>query len=493
MNSLELYQKLQAKYDIICFYDLATLTESPGDIFNLFYKLYKPAYNANERLVFYTNQTPSDLLIQHIYRASNIIDISNFFVMIVAPNIEPVLTKNLVHSTDKICFDFLDLEIQDASILHNNFVIPDTICPMPWMHLEVGLNGEIRPCCVYEGSLSTIDKSSLLDSFNSKDIQEIRQMFLQGKKTDQCTRCWSAESKGMTSHRQKHLQMLGRDFLGKYLNQPTVVSLDLKPSNLCNFKCRICNPSASSLYAYEASKNQNIIVKDHTSRTDLIFNKELPLLIDTLQNIDFYGGEPFYIKQIISFVEECVQSQHCSHLRLHFNTNGSVYPDKLEKHWQHFNHVDIQFSIDDIGKRFNLERGADWKVVESNIKRFLDLNLHNMTFGIMPVISIMNVFYLDELFDWANQLGLQIYSVLLEEPKEMCIENISFETQEQLLKKYQNSSHEELQKLHRVIKNIKIDPTAPQKFIDKMQYFDSVRNESFATSHREIAKLMGMC
>lgn len=494
MNSQELKQHLESQYTLVCFEDLANITVSPYYVYNLFHRVYKDVFAPNERLVLYSGQTPSNALIKHLYRAANLIDISNFFIMIVAPGIQSVLKQNLVYSTDNVCFDYLDLSVEDCYLpMQETFLMPKTLCPMPWMHLEINTVGEVSPCCIYSEKLQSIQDLSLTKIFFSDILQQARRDLISGKKIPQCNACWNMENQGLTSHRQRHLQALGKDFLGKYIQNPEIKSLDVKPSNACNFKCRICTPSNSSLHAAELAKHQNIIVKQSNSHVDNLFDKELPGLVNKLDNIDFYGGEPFFIKQILNFVEDCVTNNNAEHLRLHFNTNGSVYPDKIEHCWKHFKHVDIQFSIDDMGKRFELQRGGSWKQVEDNIKKFLDLNLPNMTFGIMPAISIMNVLYLDELFEWADQLSLPLAPQLVEKPEGFSVNNLTQQAKDKLLDKYKNSQHPELQKVYSLIKKVVVIPGAEQKFKNKIDYYDRMRNESFQTSHNEIAKLMGIC
>lgn len=493
MNTEELKQYLESKYTLVCFNDLANVSMTPYYVYNLFYKVHKDTFKSNERLVFYSSQTPSDNLIKHLYQAAKTIDISNFFVLIVAPNTKEILQRNRMHNTDECCFDYLDMSISNCLLLQENFYIPDTICPMPWMHSEIK-NGKIKPCCVYDNeSAESFANNNITEIFNGDLFQNTRHQLLQGTKIPQCSRCWNTEDLGIISSRQRHLDLWGGEFLGYYIQNPEIKSLDIKPSDACNFKCRICGPGSSSLHVAELTKKQNIIFKQSDYHLDKLFNRELPSLLAHLKNIDFYGGEPFFIKQILSFIKECTHNGHSKHLRLHFNTNGSVFPKSISNCWKHFNQIDIQFSIDDIGDRFELQRGGSWQDVENNIKQFLKLNLPNMTFGIMPAVSILNVYYLDELFKWADSLGLPIYIQLVEDPVEFSIKNLTEQAKQALLNKYKNSQHKEVQKMYDTIDNIQVNPKGAEKFKTKILYYDNMRNESFQTSHYEIAQLMGLC
>jgi len=495
MNSNQLEHHLESQYDLVCFEDLATISQSPFTVYNLFYRHHKTEYKPNERLVFYSKETPNDALIEHIYRAANLIDISNFFILVIAPDAQSVVERNVEYSSDPVCFNFLNIKIDNSLPLADKFAFPDTLCPLPWMHLEIDAYGKVRPCCIYPESnfLPNMQNVSLQQIFQGTEMQQLREQFLQGKRITQCNGCWDMEDQGIISLRQRHLQLIGREYFGQLVNNPQITSLDIKPSNACNFKCRICGPGSSSLHAAEQAKHHNIIVKQSDYHVDKLFDQELPTLMNNLTNIDLYGGEPFFIKQILKFVKHCTDTGHSKHLRLHFNTNGSVYPEKIANCWQHFKHIDIQFSIDDLGERFELQRGGSWQQVESNIQRFIDLDLPNMSLNIMPAISIMNVFYIDELFEWAESLGLNIHPIMVEKPEEFCFVELTQQAKNAILDKYKKSKHPEIQKLYNVISKVVVKPNAGQQFKNKIDYFDSMRNESFQTSHYEIAKLMGMC
>jgi hypothetical protein len=41
-------------------------------------------------------------------------------------------------------------------------------------------------------------------------------------------------------------------------------------------------------------------------------------------------------------------------VEIHYNTNGTQYPDGAEDIWQHFKTVEIAFSIDDVEGRFEI-------------------------------------------------------------------------------------------------------------------------------------------
>jgi hypothetical protein len=90
-------------------------------------------------------------------------------------------------------------------------------------------------------------------------------------------------------------------------------------------------------------------------------------------------------------------------VEIHYNTNGTQYPARGEAIWRHFKTVEIAFSIDDIGARFEYQRtNADWAVVLDNITSFqyLKTQMPNLQLQCCSTVNVFNVRYIDELSRW---------------------------------------------------------------------------------------------
>ena len=124
-----------------------------------------------------------------------------------------------------------------------------------------------------------------------------------------------------------------------WIDNPAIRSIDFRPSNVCNFKCRICNPTQSSLIAAEqllltkdikkVNELKNINLKGKWFDNNDQFIDQMYKLLPSLENIDFFGGEPFLLKQLPIFLKKATDSNDSAHIRLHFNTNGSIFPINL--------------------------------------------------------------------------------------------------------------------------------------------------------------------
>jgi radical SAM protein with 4Fe4S-binding SPASM domain len=493
MNTIaQLKESLSTQYVLKCFTDLAQLSTSPSSAYSYFQSCYQETFNSNDRLIFYTSNVVPDKFLQQLYQASNLIDISNFFVLICSTIdiSEQVNDAARLYSTDHVPFQTLQVELEDTIKIQDNFFVSDTLCPMPWMNLEVSSDGKVRPCCVYKFEVGNVKALSLNDIFYSSDITALRQELLNGKQSSGCQHCWDTENKGLISNRHYHMSMLKKELLTTNLVDLKIRNLDLKPGNTCNFKCRICSPISSSLFEQEERGRGNISIKSFNWAEDNSTTvNEILELLPTLTNIDMYGGEPFLIKPLFQIVKQAVDNGYASNMRLHYNSNGSVYPEKFIEYWKNFKHVDIHFSIDNVGSRFELERGGSWSQVDSNIRKLLELRLPNVKISIMPAISIMNIFYIDEVLQWAEGLDITVNPLYVTTPAGFNLTNLTADAKQLIVSKFKNHRWPEMQNILTYI--LSIPDSTGEEFVKLCRHFDSIRNQNFENTHLEIAKSMG--
>lgn len=486
----ELYKQLQNKYKIICFVDLADITQSPDSVFKLFTKHHKIKYEENERLVFYTNQTPSVKLLEHVQKAASVIDISNYFILICCPH-----DLNLGGNVDSLQQVKVDCE---STILKDSYALPETMCGFPFSHLEISQQGVVKPCCMSSDQVGQVSIQSINEIFYSDRMMQLRNDFLNGIKPAGCSVCWINESHGHVSHRQANLTLCENNLYSKWITAPAVHSLDLKPGNVCNFKCRICGPKSSSLYAGEQLANsndpntkikiQNLINGSRWFENNEKFIQEFEELLDQIDNLDFYGGEPFLLKNLHKVLNKAVDLNRAQHIRLHFNTNGSIFPHHLIDTFKKFKHVDLAISIDNIGPRFESERGGIWEEVAETIKKLIQLHNNQINVYLYTTVNIQNVFYLDDIYNWAQTYGLPIVLNFLLFPQFLSIDHMTPEAKEVVIAKFQHSRIPELQNISTRVKQS--PGSNGQEFRDYMQKLDNWRNENFSLTHSEIANAM---
>ena len=492
MTIEELKIQLQSQFNLVAMYDLGEMSVSPGALIKKLQAVYQEEYQPTDRIVFYTSYQITEAFLEHLYKMFNFLNISNWFVLICSKeNAEQsIKTACAKFSHDPIPFQFWKVDLDPTHKIVNDFILPKTICAIPWRNLEIKSDGDIYPCCMATNiSLGNIKDTTLEQAFNSDPMLQLRKSLLAGEKPSTCNNCWKVEEKGLTSIRMHNIGRLQKDFLLKYLDQPSLTSIDIKFNNTCNFKCRICGPGNSSLFAIEEHKfrGKPLMIQDNWGESQQFIDQINSHLPD-ITNIDMFGGEPFLIKNFNNVLKLAVEKNYAKKIQLHYNSNGSIWPGHLVPYWPNFKLVDIHFSIDAIGKQFELQRGGSWSEVESNILRLKQLDLPNLNISIMPTISIMSVYYIDQVYDWATKHGFQIF-VSHVRRKGMELQYLTKQAKQLIIDKFQNHPWSEIQNIIKTIQEL--PDTDGREFCEKIKWFDQIRKENFAESHPEIAKAMG--
>jgi MoaA/NifB/PqqE/SkfB family radical SAM enzyme len=488
----ELQENLKAKFNLICFLDLADMRSRHRNIFDIFEQYHRKEYQPHDRLVFYTSHEPEQQLLDHIQHAASQIDISNFFILFVCPvDIKnKLIISNSKHGFDKTVMQNLTVDLVDTlPFAPGHFSDRSFLCPLPFMSASISLQKNVKPCCKYQGSCGNIKNQSLSDIFYDQPFQTLREQMLRGEKPVGCSTCVREESHGSTSNREifllKYQKMLDREFI----DQPKIVDLTIHPSSLCNIKCRICHPDNSSTIRNEeiqfakdkaAMKNRLPIVDGN----DVVFVFSDPEITPKFMHI--LGGEPFLWPMLPSVIDQLVSTGRSKYISIEFNTNGTLYPAYFEKIIENFKHVEVLISVDAVAERFELQRGSTWSQVLENIKRFCESS--NITVKLAVTINIQNLLYLDDLVELAEDLGIEIIWNCLETPSQLSIDYVTEAVKHKAKSLYENHRVAELRNL---AQRMTLSPAVSGKaFLDYMKLFDLRRNQDFFQFHREIVELM---
>lgn len=499
MDVTALKSDLEQKFELVCFYDLADMLAQHGTIFRVFKQHYKPVFDTQQRLVFYTEHATTQLMLDHLQRAATKIDISNFFIAVCTPHdiTGQLEIANKKYGNDKVAITWLHYKIQNTKNLDSNAVYPfDTFCTVPFSMLTVGQDLTAEPCCKYAAKIGSIEHDSLIDVFNSPLMLELRNDIKQGVKHRHCSVCWDDEAKGTTSLRMHFLNKNIVDCDQEWVDQPAIRDLTIAPSNLCNFKCRICKPSSSSSIASEEIKfSKDSIRIQELKKYNSLYNrptsgihKKIHQIVDHLKFFHILGGEPFKWKELETLVDHVISSGYAKDIQIEFNTNGSVFPKTIFNKLLNFQSVEILISIDDIGKRFELQRGGKWDQILENIVQFKNQKSNTVKISIAPTVNIQNLLYLDQLVDFCSANELDIVWWFLEGPDYLSIDCVTLATKNAVYNKYINHPNTELQAIARRMRLS--PPVSGKEFIDYMKKIDQRRNEDSSIVLKEIFDLM---
>jgi organic radical activating enzyme len=487
MSNLEsLKALLNQKYDLVCFEDLADYRSQHRAIFDLFQKLHRTEYLDNQRFVFYTSHIVEPEFTNHIYRAAQKIDIGGFFILIVSPFDLPNSTGDIQHQK----FPLSNTKKFDTLNIITNY---NSFCVFPFLHLDVDYNiNSIKPCCKYSTPINRNANNQALDRVFSIDLAPLREQFANGVQPVECQVCWDSEAKHSTSLRQHGLNKYGDKIDHGWFDDLQIRSVDLIPANTCNFNCRICNPKSSSKIAVEEmqhAKSKEQI--EFFNRFTISSNKDFSNVLDQIKHVEYLhvlGGEPTKWKQFPEFLEKIIDSGYAKNIQIEINTNGSTPPEKFQDGFLKFKSSEILVSIDDMGKRFEIQRGGKWDNILKNLQSFQNIKSNNINVKIAPTVNIQNVFYLDQLVDFCDRLGFEIVWGYLETPDFLCINNMTQTAKELIYQKYATHSHPELKSIaYRVSQCSATDGKAFVNYIDKL---DARRQQDFKSCHREIYEAM---
>jgi MoaA/NifB/PqqE/SkfB family radical SAM enzyme len=311
------------------------------------------------------------------------------------------------------------LKIKDMTPKQEELLIKsDTFCMMPWLHLHAFPDGRAYPCCfgLDQYPVGDLNKSSMEEVFNGKDMREMRLNMLSNTPSRQCGKCYDQEKSGFFSLRLSSNKHFGHnigmidntqadgtaDFVIKYW--------DIRFSNLCNFACRSCGTWFSSNW-YEDHKKLTGKPPDHAKimrvgRTaDDIWNQMLTQF-DHVEQFYFAGGEPLIMEEHYKILKE-LDRRKMYHVRLIYNTNFSKLTfkdmDVLEL-WNKFDSVSVGASLDAMGPRAEyMRKGTVWTDIETNRRRMQEV-CPQVDFYISATVGLINALHVVDFHrTWSEQ------------------------------------------------------------------------------------------
>jgi len=398
----------------------------------------------------------------------------------------------------------------------------DTVCVLPWIHLNFDPNGDVYPCCLttFHGQkLGNLNQHAIKEVWNSDTMKSLRLEMLEGKKPKMCSICFDREAATGQSVRLYNNQ----EFKNAIESIPSITDLDgsvkkiklkywdFRFSNLCNFKCRTCVPNLSSSWIPDARKlgfketdNKIFEIKNINDNTVYKFIDEN---IDYVEKIYFAGGEPLLMDEHWYILNQLVEKKKFN-VKLYYNTNLSTLEYKKEKItdlWKLWprGKIEICPSIDEIEQRAELVRsGTDWAKIEKNL--IILSKIGNISIKPSITVSVFNVSRITKIIDHLLKLGLiqnksNFHINLLQTPIYYHVSILSPNHKQLLIKQlktyidnYEVNIAEHFSYLiNELLKET--EENTLEKFREITKKLDSIRNENTASAVPEIAYLLNTC
>jgi MoaA/NifB/PqqE/SkfB family radical SAM enzyme len=192
----------------------------------------------------------------------------------------------------------------------------DTFCPLPWTSMALHPSGRAQVCCI-SNFIGDTSKESLAEIWNSDKLKKLRVDMLNGIENDICKSCYSHEKLGANSSRlnwNKIFDTVRNDIVTETkidgtLDRFELNYVDVRFNNLCNFKCRSCDPVYSSRIASESKRKQ--VLRINSDDVVAQFKSHYPYL----KQIYFAGGEPMIQQEhwnmLSDLISRCIMFFEC--------------------------------------------------------------------------------------------------------------------------------------------------------------------------------------
>ena len=240
-----------------------------------------------------------------------------------------------------------------------------SFCILPFVHLYLEPKGEMKPCCIAGGFDEPLNLKTMTieEAFNSQQMKDLRKDMLEGVRNKVCDVCYKKEDNTGYSPRldfNKNTIWILPEINEDYSVDSNFQHLDVRFSNLCNFKCRMCNHSFSSNWYddYLNIKPWEVEGLPKLLKIDSIYD-DLKKHLGNVKSIYFAGGEPMIMPEhydTIKYLYDNTPIREYSMRRkisIHYNTNLSIlkFEEKnLIDLWEGFERVFLSISCDGIGE-----------------------------------------------------------------------------------------------------------------------------------------------
>lgn len=268
---------------------------------------------------------------------------------------------------------------------------------------------------VENGIKLNVNADGLRRAWDSSFMKSVREDMILGKEIPACSECYRTERNGVMSYRQYFTnewnQLLGDELFEELINDTdgslniSPLYLDLRLGNLCNLKCRMCNPFSSTQIVEEVKElwddpvfrktwqdeydNDFDSLQSYAWSNDPSFWEQMSALAPDLRHVYMTGGEPTLIENNYRFLSYCVDKGYSSNLQISFNTNCTNVTSRFINLISAFKKVTINASIDAVGSANDyIRHPSKWSKIDQNFRKLVKCS--NVRVNVSTVAQIFN-------------------------------------------------------------------------------------------------------
>lgn len=289
------------------------------------------------------------------------------------------------------------------------------LCYAPVTSMYFGHHGKISACCHNRTYiLGQYPDSSVAAIWNSEKTEEFRDTI---KTNDLPISCYDCRL-GLESGNFDAVKAKMYDSLTVNANYPSVLEFEL--SNTCNLECIMCKGEFSSLIR-KNRENKPPLLNPYDSE----FVKQIEEFIPHLDEVKFYGGEPFLIDVYYEIWDKILAiNPKC---RISVQTNATILNDRVKNLLKKGNfHLNI--SLDSLTKETyeKIRVNADFERTFENLRFFHEYCQEKSTFfGISMCPMQQNWRELPSFINFCNELNSPVYFHTVWSPKDCALMKLS--------------------------------------------------------------------
>jgi MoaA/NifB/PqqE/SkfB family radical SAM enzyme len=278
------------------------------------------------------------------------------------------------------------------------------LCHAPFVNLDFSPTGCVSPCNHWHSEGIASDHVSVLGGWRGPRMAAIRRSMLDYTlDRDSCRHCV----------RQVELRQLSEVFaLRQFDAHPTARAdppypkrIIFRLANTCNLACIMCDGDTSSRVRAEFEK-RSPVKPVYTER----FFDELREMLPHLEHVEFYGGEPFLVKEHLRVFKLIAETgARCS---IYVNTNATVLTGAIRNYLETLNFTTIAISMDAVNPdlHFEIRKGLKGEIFARNVEWYLDLAARrNIQLLLNVTEHRKNWFEIPEIFRFAEERKLYIH------------------------------------------------------------------------------------
>ena len=294
--------------------------------------------------------------------------------------------------------------------------------------------GHQKICCMSEDNITKADgyrqynmkEDSVLDSWNSEYMKNIRLKMIGGEEIVNCKKCVTAEAQGLGSMRTTNDKEY---YIGSTASDGSVdyypKHMELHFGNTCNLHCKMCSQQFSHVIGKELLKmgeqdpeflqwvkKESGVLNNWTGELDISYdwykNDRVKKSIfdhvsNNIEQLVVIGGEPTIIKEFYELLDHCYKENTLKDKILTITTNMTNTNKNLSSWLGSVKSFTIQASIDGLDERNRYIRfPCDWQSVLNSINFYKEIirKNGNGNFNFAPAIQLLNIDQLPELCEF---------------------------------------------------------------------------------------------